>query len=131
MTTLPNLLRVHVLLQELVVVLNGVDILAKVTKQIVQEEVEGLQEVAVVLNILDDFSIRHALFDSTIIAVLQKLVYLKHVDRLLIIILLLNLHYTVLNELHPGELLIDLDVADELLSWSYLHTIKVVVHIMK
>ena len=71
LTALPNLLRVHILLQELVIILNGVDVLAKVTKQIVQEEVEGLQEVSVVLNILDDFTIRHTLFDSTIIAVLQ------------------------------------------------------------
>ena len=70
LTALPNLLRVHILLQELVIVLDSVDVLAKVTEQIVQEKVEGLQEVAVVLNILDNLSIRHALFDSTIIAVL-------------------------------------------------------------
>ena len=57
LAALADFLRVHVLLQELVVVLDGVDVLAEVAEQVVQEEVERLQEVAVVLDLLNDSSV--------------------------------------------------------------------------
>ena len=71
-----------------------------------------------VLNFLDDSFVRHAPFDFTIITILQQLIDLEHVNRLLVVILLLNLHDTVLNELHLSKLFINLDVADELFAWS-------------
>jgi len=63
LTTLPYLLRVHVLLQELIVIAHSIHILTEIAKQIVEEEVEGPQEVAVVLDFFDNTAVGHPILD--------------------------------------------------------------------
>lgn len=62
LATLADLLGVHVLLQELVIVPYSVDVLTEVAQKIVKEKVECLQEVSVVSDVIDDSTISHSFF---------------------------------------------------------------------
>ena len=62
--TLPNLVSVHVLTDKLVTVSHLVDVLTEIAQQIVQEEIESLQEVAIVSDFLDWVSRTHELLNE-------------------------------------------------------------------
>ena len=68
-----------------------------------------------VTDIINHITIGHPFFDEFAIAILQKLIDLQHVRRITLLRARLDLLDRVLNELHPGELFIDLDVPDKLL----------------
>lgn len=116
LATLANFLSVHVLLKELVVVSHSVHVLAEVAEEVVEEEVECLQEVAVVFDLRDNLVTGHLLLDELLaIAFLQQLVDFQHVRRLGLALPRGNLLDRVLDELHAGELAVDLNVAHEVL----------------
>lgn len=70
LATLTNFFSVEVLLEDLVVILDLLDALTEVAKEIIQEEVESLQEVSIVLDWATNAHVSHPLFDKASISVL-------------------------------------------------------------
>ena len=66
--TLPNLVSVHVLTDKLVTVSHLVDVLTEIAQQIVQEEIESLQEVAIVSDFLNRVCRAHELLNEGTVA---------------------------------------------------------------
>lgn len=60
LAALTNFLRLSILLHELVIAHARVTtVLSQIAEEVVEEEVEGLQEIAMVLNVLLDIALGH------------------------------------------------------------------------
>ena len=73
-----------------------------------------------VVDLLLHLIISHLLLDVTIMAILKQLVDLQHISRVFLFLFTIGFlsHVrldTVLDELHSGEFLVNLDVLDEIL----------------
>ena len=84
LTTLSDLFRLHVLLQELVIAVHFLYVLAKVAQEIIQEVVECLQEVSMILNLILHLISTHSCLDIFVSFVLEELRHFKHMTGLLI-----------------------------------------------
>ena len=75
LAALTDLLSLSVLFDKLLVVHHSVTIvLCEVAKEVVKEEVEGLQEVSMILNADLNVTLGHSLLDRFTISVLHELV---------------------------------------------------------
>lgn len=78
LAALANFFCLSILFNELIVCHACVtSILCQITKEVIKEEIEGLQEVSMILNILLDITLGHSKLDSTTIPVLHQLVNFK------------------------------------------------------